>query len=145
MGNSCCAGDDAADRIPGDVQGPADQQDAAPKGSALSLPVAAIGAARARAPAQGAEMVIEFRCLDGTTVSKAFRSRPLGVDFDNTQPIVVKRVKERSLAEASGVQAGWQIAGVNGQDVLPMDFAATHTLLKVATSLLPEANDRPGM
>lgn len=53
--------------------------------------------------------------------SKGFGNTASEVHLDRTQPVVVKQVKEKSAAQDSGAQPGWQVMG---QDMPTMDLAA---------------------
>mmetsp|Transcript_161286 Transcript_161286/g.512546 ORF Transcript_161286/g.512546 Transcript_161286/m.512546 type:complete len:195 (-) Transcript_161286:77-661(-) len=63
--------------------------------------------------------------------------RPLGLDFQRSSPISMKKVRPGSVGESLGVQVGWEIHTVNGEDVRNKSFEYTYRLLKEASAVLP--------
>lgn len=69
--------------------------------------------------AKNDSLVIVFRLLDGSEKSISFghRKPPLGIDFSTTVPVSVKSVKPNSHAVDVGIQPGWVVLSINGENV----------------------------
>mmetsp|Transcript_22154 Transcript_22154/g.40754 ORF Transcript_22154/g.40754 Transcript_22154/m.40754 type:complete len:127 (-) Transcript_22154:146-526(-) len=91
-----------------------------------------------RAPDSGSELVFTFGLPDGKTQDVVFKRRPLGLDFDKSMPLVVRKVHPNQHAEELGVQSGWKILCVNGQSIETATFEECFKLLKEASGRLPE-------
>mmetsp|Transcript_76822 Transcript_76822/g.135400 ORF Transcript_76822/g.135400 Transcript_76822/m.135400 type:complete len:133 (-) Transcript_76822:42-440(-) len=85
-------------------------------------------------PEEPADLVILFKLSDGSFRSMTFSKRPLGLDFNKTVPITMKRVKPNSPAEELGVQRGWEIHAINGISVTHMPFQDAFLMLKKASA-----------
>eukprot|EP00933_Yihiella_yeosuensis_P002073 TRINITY_DN10343_c0_g2_i1.p1 TRINITY_DN10343_c0_g2~~TRINITY_DN10343_c0_g2_i1.p1 ORF type:complete len:154 (+),score=23.40 TRINITY_DN10343_c0_g2_i1:79-540(+) len=83
-------------------------------------------------------LAIRFRLPDHSYRDVVFTQTPLGLDFNKTAPIVMKRVKAGSQGQLLGVQPSWEIHYINGQDVSRADFSSTFELLKQASKVLKE-------
>lgn len=62
--------------------------------------------------------------------------RPLGINFGKKVPMTVKSLEEDSSAKEVGVQKGWQLMKLNGDDVSNQEFQDIVKLLKEATKPL---------
>lgn len=88
--------------------------------------------------ASGHELRLLFRRVDGSQREVKLAKRPLGLDFTMSNPMQVKRVTVGGLSDRLGIQAGWLVVAVNGEDVAEYGFEQTYTKLRVLTSHLPE-------
>merc|ERR1712217_680484 len=66
--------------------------------------------------------LLGFRLADGSVRTVTFNFPPgqtpsLGMDLERTTPIKVKRIVPDSSAARHGVQVGWTIMSVNGEDL----------------------------
>mmetsp|Transcript_66130 Transcript_66130/g.132709 ORF Transcript_66130/g.132709 Transcript_66130/m.132709 type:complete len:136 (+) Transcript_66130:65-472(+) len=76
------------------------------------------------------EMVVGFRTPSGMHHEVTFTRQPLGVNFEESAPVVVYSVHEGSHGEEVGVQAGWEVHFVDGTDVRDKGFQFIYSLLK---------------
>eukprot|EP00443_Scrippsiella_acuminata_P109956 CAMPEP_0115761474 /NCGR_PEP_ID=MMETSP0272-20121206/100523_1 /TAXON_ID=71861 /ORGANISM="Scrippsiella trochoidea, Strain CCMP3099" /LENGTH=231 /DNA_ID=CAMNT_0003207151 /DNA_START=15 /DNA_END=706 /DNA_ORIENTATION=- len=83
-------------------------------------------------------LVIDFLLPDSTKETKKFVRRPLGIDFYKTRPISMKRVQAGSHGKELGIQPGWQVVAVNGEDVAAKEFDYTYRLLRNLAAQLPQ-------
>lgn len=88
--------------------------------------------------AGAATLVINFRLPDGAMQLVTFVRRPLGLDFNRSNPITMKRVQPYSHGDELGVRAGWEIHTVNGEAVAAMTFDYTYNILREVSAQLPE-------
>jgi len=82
-------------------------------------------------------LVIVFGLPDGGTKEVTFERRPLGLDFNKTAPVVINRSRPDSIAEKLGVQAGWTVKFVNGEDMQDQVFSHIVDVMKRISSELP--------
>mmetsp|Transcript_22437 Transcript_22437/g.43046 ORF Transcript_22437/g.43046 Transcript_22437/m.43046 type:complete len:136 (-) Transcript_22437:92-499(-) len=84
------------------------------------------------------QLVIGFILPGDVLRDITFTRRPLGLDFDKMAPIIIKKVQPQSHGESVGVQPGWRLKYVNGEDVSSMTFDAQFDFLrKVSAGLAP--------
>mmetsp|Transcript_56275 Transcript_56275/g.131856 ORF Transcript_56275/g.131856 Transcript_56275/m.131856 type:complete len:129 (-) Transcript_56275:109-495(-) len=119
MGATCCTNSDVA------------------TGESFKVEVAP-AVLEARSADSGSELVFTFGLPDGKTQDVVFQRRPLGLDFDKSMPLVVRKVHPNQHAEELGVQSGWKILRVNGQSIETATFDECFKLLKEASGRLPE-------
>jgi len=101
-------------------------------------------------PVRPGELVLGFRLPNDSVRSIAFGNKkpPLGMDFTMTSPVTVRRVTPGGYAADLGVQQGWSLASINGDNVESM--AATETFSKLSkaagasTDTRSEPEGRPG-
>eukprot|EP00405_Crypthecodinium_cohnii_P009918 CAMPEP_0206428716 /NCGR_PEP_ID=MMETSP0324_2-20121206/5830_1 /ASSEMBLY_ACC=CAM_ASM_000836 /TAXON_ID=2866 /ORGANISM="Crypthecodinium cohnii, Strain Seligo" /LENGTH=145 /DNA_ID=CAMNT_0053894297 /DNA_START=62 /DNA_END=499 /DNA_ORIENTATION=+ len=138
--SGCCSCDDGGDQMQrSEVKGPED--DSPPEIPSVPL----MPAAAAKVPVKPGEVPerapqplrVEFRTLENEERVVLFTQQPLGLDFNKTNPIMMKRVQPGGHGHRLGVRMGWQVIGVNGEDVSMKDFDYTYQLLKQASSALP--------
>eukprot|EP00747_Dinoflagellata_sp_TGD_P165982 gnl/TRDRNA2_/TRDRNA2_188091_c0_seq1.p1 gnl/TRDRNA2_/TRDRNA2_188091_c0~~gnl/TRDRNA2_/TRDRNA2_188091_c0_seq1.p1 ORF type:complete len:183 (+),score=25.71 gnl/TRDRNA2_/TRDRNA2_188091_c0_seq1:130-678(+) len=82
-------------------------------------------------------LAIDFERIDGTAIPITFTRRPLGIDFDQKAPMIVKRVLAGSHAEEVGVLAGWTIRCIDGEETYQRDFTYQYETLMAAADKLP--------
>merc|ERR1719203_615660 len=80
---------------------------------------------------------VEFLLADGSRRSMSFVRRPLGLDFNKATPIVIQRIHPGAHANELGVQPGWQVVGLNGEDVSKMGFDYSYQILRRSAEALP--------
>lgn len=80
-------------------------------------------------------MLIDFEAY-GKTKTVAFRSRPTGLQFGNTVPLVVASVRPSSPASGS-VEIGWVLTAVNGINTAGMDYCSVVQTLNQGLCDLP--------
>mmetsp|Transcript_137456 Transcript_137456/g.342896 ORF Transcript_137456/g.342896 Transcript_137456/m.342896 type:complete len:156 (+) Transcript_137456:114-581(+) len=155
MGAACCSGDDSGEKIVNsEVKACEEPESADQDFPGMQAPPAVAATAQApegspprveapaRAPQEEAyatRLVIEFLLPDGTKESKAFVRRPLGLDFNKSNPITMKRIQPGTHGEELGVQLGWQVVGVNGEDVATKEFDYTYNRLRLLSTQLPQS------
>lgn len=61
--------------------------------------------------------IIEFLAHDGSKQVIEFSKRPLGFEFANKRPMIVDKVLPQSHAANLGVQQGWEITRICGDEV----------------------------
>mmetsp|Transcript_54434 Transcript_54434/g.129726 ORF Transcript_54434/g.129726 Transcript_54434/m.129726 type:complete len:123 (+) Transcript_54434:121-489(+) len=83
-------------------------------------------------------MVLGFECPDGTAKDIVFWRRPMGIDFDKSVPLIVKKVHPSGHAEQQGVEKGWRVVHVNDESLKDLSFEGCFKILKGAASKLPE-------
>eukprot|EP00930_Biecheleria_cincta_P005585 TRINITY_DN106512_c0_g1_i1.p1 TRINITY_DN106512_c0_g1~~TRINITY_DN106512_c0_g1_i1.p1 ORF type:complete len:127 (+),score=29.11 TRINITY_DN106512_c0_g1_i1:60-440(+) len=86
-------------------------------------------------------LVITFDVMDGTTRNMTFTEKPLGLDFSLRLPMSVKRIKENSHGSELGVQLGWTILQIDGED-LPDNFDAALQMIHQKLLRLKEGSRR---
>jgi len=84
-------------------------------------------------------MQIEFVLPGQETRMVTFSKTPLGLDFDKKVPVTMKRVHSGGHGAELGVQAGWLIGAINGQDVKSKDVQYVYELLRSASSSLQKS------
>mmetsp|Transcript_13288 Transcript_13288/g.34246 ORF Transcript_13288/g.34246 Transcript_13288/m.34246 type:complete len:208 (-) Transcript_13288:106-729(-) len=82
-------------------------------------------------------LVIGFQLPDNSIKRVTFTHRPLGLDFNKTNPIQMKRVQTGSQADQLGVKQGWKVHEVNGEVVSYKDFEYSYELLRKISAELP--------
>merc|ERR1719330_1442974 len=82
---------------------------------------------------------VEFQLNDGKRHAVTFVRRPLGLDFNKTNPILMKRVQPGTHGEELGIQPGWRVVAVNDEDVVSREFDYTYNMLKRLSEELPNA------
>lgn len=88
---------------------------------------------------QEAKMEIGFVLPDGSRKELAFCRRPLGCKIGPKLPLFVKTVDQGTSAASMGVQAGWIIRTVNGEDLTGRDFDYSFLQILQAEHSLQEA------
>eukprot|EP00930_Biecheleria_cincta_P085821 TRINITY_DN7518_c0_g1_i2.p1 TRINITY_DN7518_c0_g1~~TRINITY_DN7518_c0_g1_i2.p1 ORF type:complete len:173 (-),score=36.95 TRINITY_DN7518_c0_g1_i2:75-560(-) len=86
-------------------------------------------------PKQKEGLTFTFGLPDGSTKDFLFKTRPIGIQFTKTTPLVVKTVRPDSPAVGS-VELEWEVLQVDGVD-LPAGYEATSKQLKDQVSQLP--------
>lgn len=66
-----------------------------------------------------------------------FMKRPLGLEFEVEAPIRITRVMDKSVSQRLGVQVGWTIQKVNGEDLDGKTFNEQFSQLKRSVERLP--------
>mmetsp|Transcript_66483 Transcript_66483/g.142260 ORF Transcript_66483/g.142260 Transcript_66483/m.142260 type:complete len:127 (+) Transcript_66483:79-459(+) len=79
-----------------------------------------------------------FQSPDGVQHKMTFTSRPVGMTYVNSVPVVIKSVQPGMQAEKSGVKEKWILLSVNGQDIAGTDFSGATSKIKEALMTLPE-------
>eukprot|EP00747_Dinoflagellata_sp_TGD_P198648 gnl/TRDRNA2_/TRDRNA2_71707_c0_seq1.p1 gnl/TRDRNA2_/TRDRNA2_71707_c0~~gnl/TRDRNA2_/TRDRNA2_71707_c0_seq1.p1 ORF type:complete len:198 (+),score=21.35 gnl/TRDRNA2_/TRDRNA2_71707_c0_seq1:166-759(+) len=74
----------------------------------------------------------------GPTWTKLFLRRPLGMDFYKCAPIVIRKIQKNSVAEEIGIEIGWTLVSINGEEVSQQDFACQFAKLKHGSLRLPD-------
>lgn len=99
------------------------------------------------APSSGV-MHLLFETPNGKLHLASFLERPLGLDMHNAigwpgsqdrppEPaMVVKHVQPDSPAAQFGIEAGWLLCEVNGEDVRPLSFDVVQGILQIAAKSL---------
>jgi len=83
-------------------------------------------------------LLVKFKTPDGSIKDVEFKKRPLGLDFNKTNPIEMKRIAAGSEGDRLGVKSGWSVHGVDGEDVTKKEFDYTYNMLRKISSQLPE-------
>lgn len=98
----------------------------------------ALPAERAKTQAEPEEdgLAVDFLAFD-TPKIVYFKSNRLGMSFENSMPLVVKRVALGSAAEVLGVERGWTISAINGIPLEGRSWKEALEMLKVGASVLP--------
>eukprot|EP00401_Gymnodinium_catenatum_P054929 CAMPEP_0117511760 /NCGR_PEP_ID=MMETSP0784-20121206/28676_1 /TAXON_ID=39447 /ORGANISM="" /LENGTH=201 /DNA_ID=CAMNT_0005307447 /DNA_START=141 /DNA_END=746 /DNA_ORIENTATION=+ len=88
------------------------------------------------------ETQVEFTFVNAGEGPKVvvFREKPIGLEFTKKTPLTVKKVKPGSFAAASGVEIGWVLTAVNGQDISSMATVVSMQLILVSCEVLAPAN-----
>eukprot|EP00401_Gymnodinium_catenatum_P055655 CAMPEP_0117538386 /NCGR_PEP_ID=MMETSP0784-20121206/42453_1 /TAXON_ID=39447 /ORGANISM="" /LENGTH=184 /DNA_ID=CAMNT_0005335001 /DNA_START=30 /DNA_END=584 /DNA_ORIENTATION=- len=68
-----------------------------------------------------------------------FEKLPIGLDFLKRMPLAVRTVKPGSFAAACGVESGWVLAAINGQDIRTMAVVEAMQLIKASGQALAPA------
>lgn len=91
----------------------------------------------ARPTLQSLEIVFEAGS-DGRQVPVIFAKKPLGFEFEMIEPITVKHIQEDCVARRHGLEVGWVIKKVAGEDLSAMAFVDQVELLKKSVHSLPD-------
>jgi len=84
-------------------------------------------------------MTLRFKTINQDFVDKVWSSRPLGLDYpNNMSPIVIQTVKPDRNGEALGVQSGWTVMAVNGEDVAGKSFEYIDGLMRKCAGALKQ-------
>eukprot|EP00929_Paragymnodinium_shiwhaense_P003262 TRINITY_DN103703_c0_g1_i1.p1 TRINITY_DN103703_c0_g1~~TRINITY_DN103703_c0_g1_i1.p1 ORF type:complete len:301 (-),score=65.06 TRINITY_DN103703_c0_g1_i1:414-1316(-) len=67
-----------------------------------------------------------------------FQKKPLGFNFMMTSPITVRRVTNDSVAQRHGIQPGWKVRGIAGEDVSEVKVEKQYARLKELVDALPQ-------
>lgn len=86
---------------------------------------------------QSLEVVFEAGS-DGREVPVVFSKKPLGFEFDMIAPIKVKAIQEECVARRHGVEVGWVVKKVAGEDLSSRSFTEQVELLKKCVYSLPD-------
>jgi len=79
---------------------------------------------------------IVFGTADGREEARLFSHQPLGIQFGNSMPIVVKSVHLGGQAQQLGIQRSWKVHSINGLSLATMSFCeAVKTLAGPVTAL----------
>lgn len=112
-----------------------------PPPPSIPMPVPARSARTPELPSGGAageagNLVVGFLLPDGSRRVVDFGSRkpPLGMDFDKSIPITVKKIKPGLHAEELGILSGWQITHINDDSVEGKTAVEVFNMMKLATS-----------
>lgn len=68
-----------------------------------------------------------------------FTTRPIGLDLTRKHPVHVKSVAPRSSGRLLGVQPGWLVLNICGEDVSASNFEQVVELLREAVRTLPQS------
>mmetsp|Transcript_101385 Transcript_101385/g.292185 ORF Transcript_101385/g.292185 Transcript_101385/m.292185 type:complete len:139 (-) Transcript_101385:207-623(-) len=135
MGAACCSDHPAGHIMVSELKDFGDPVNLTPMDSGfVEMPWAV-----AKAPVPGwtpPALQVTFMRQDGSLASVTFMRQPLGVSFGGHAPIVIKRVVPGSHGEELGVQPGWRVVAVNGNDVSHLDFGNIYERLRHASSML---------
>jgi len=90
-------------------------------------------------PVPSVEIVFEVK---GREKRFQFMSKPLGAEFSKrrTGPTKVSKVHAGSYASKLGVEVGWDVKSVDGEDVREKTFQQTQAAIIHAVMLLPATN-----
>lgn len=77
-----------------------------------------------------------------TEVPVVFWKKPLGFDCEVVAPIKVKSIKEDCPARRSGVEVGWIVKKVGGNDIMSLEIDMQIKLLKDSVAALPDVDYR---
>lgn len=75
----------------------------------------------------------------GTKRSILFCQKPLGMEFWQRQPVKVTGFKQKSHAQELGVQKGWVLVSIGGQDVKSWKCNEVYSLLQDRVTILPDS------
>lgn len=81
-------------------------------------------------------MVIGFLLPDDSQRSITFTRTPLGMDFAMHSPVEVKSIKPGSHAQELGVESGWAVISVNGNDTSGLNARDVFARLKLGSGAL---------
>lgn len=96
-------------------------------------------------PLQNAEQTFtiefgrRFSDDDGVANIIVFKKAPLGINFENRMPLVVKKVLLGGQAEVMGVEKGWVIKSLNGESTEGIDYPKAMEIIKEGMASLPKA------
>merc|ERR1719482_1918490 len=93
------------------------------------------------APGPGTTLVFD---AGGTQISVLITSVPLGIVFQSTAPLMVKRVEPGSSAERAGVQPDWIFKAIGGKSLDGLSYADALGLLKAELAVVPTVADAVG-
>mmetsp|Transcript_109599 Transcript_109599/g.172830 ORF Transcript_109599/g.172830 Transcript_109599/m.172830 type:complete len:149 (-) Transcript_109599:72-518(-) len=80
---------------------------------------------------------ITFRTKTGENKTITLEKSPFGMTYaTNKFPVVITKFTTGSIAQSLGVQIGWEIMAINGNDVSAEDFATVDALLREASKRL---------
>jgi hypothetical protein len=79
---------------------------------------------------------MEFQVPGEENREVVFSCRPLGMDFSKTMPATIKGTSAGSHAESLGVQAGWIIIKINGEDTSNLEIPGLIEKMKLACKSL---------
>uniref|UniRef100_A0A7S1QVZ0 PDZ domain-containing protein n=1 Tax=Alexandrium catenella TaxID=2925 RepID=A0A7S1QVZ0_ALECA len=83
------------------------------------------------------EMTFDTGATDASSKTLVFMKRPLGLEFEVEAPIRITKVADKSVSQRLGVQVGWRIIKVNGEDLDGKTFAEQFAQLKKSVKALP--------
>mmetsp|Transcript_89735 Transcript_89735/g.141693 ORF Transcript_89735/g.141693 Transcript_89735/m.141693 type:complete len:150 (-) Transcript_89735:31-480(-) len=142
---ACCNNDSTGAKDIESVANANDKEGGKPAASSSSKPNAPPPSSQAApdmaAPKQtnaSEGFVIEFRDNDSQAVKKAFTKKPLGMTFDNKVPLVVRDVKEDSVAAELGIKVGWEFKVIGGVSLEGKEFNECLSLIQTGVQSLPE-------
>jgi C-terminal processing protease CtpA/Prc len=81
---------------------------------------------------------LKFRTPQGEVIEKVIETKPLGVHFKRTAPIVVAKLLSGLPGEKVGVLPGWTLIMIGDTDVQGMEYDPAQKLLKSEAAKLPE-------
>lgn len=84
---------------------------------------------------------VEFALPDGSHKEFTFHTRPLGCEIEKTVPITIKTVHPEANAAKVGVQVGWVVRCINGEDVTRREFKEIVNMLRKAECIVPPQDD----
>jgi hypothetical protein len=93
------------------------------------------------APGPGTTLVFD---AGGTQISVLITSVPLGIVFQSTAPLMVKKVEPGSSAERAGVQPDWIFKAIGGKSLDGLSYADALGLLKAELAVVPTVADAMG-
>mmetsp|Transcript_84183 Transcript_84183/g.146194 ORF Transcript_84183/g.146194 Transcript_84183/m.146194 type:complete len:166 (+) Transcript_84183:130-627(+) len=81
--------------------------------------------------------VVAFATPSGETKETCFKTKPLGLTFDNKVPLIISEIRPGEQAEALGLQLGWEFKVVAGTDISGKEFHECLALLRKEVDKLP--------
>lgn len=83
------------------------------------------------------KVTMVFQLPDDTTKEVEFRQRPLGLKYSMSAPPTILEVNPQGRANALGVEVGWKVKSVCGEDLINMEAKDVNELLCQRCSVLP--------
>jgi len=83
------------------------------------------------------QLTVIFCTRNGNEETKVFTERPLGMQFPNRMPIVIRRIREGSQAQQLGVEVGWTMHSVGCTPLAGMTISQACTMLRESSGPLP--------
>mmetsp|Transcript_52404 Transcript_52404/g.94068 ORF Transcript_52404/g.94068 Transcript_52404/m.94068 type:complete len:287 (-) Transcript_52404:4-864(-) len=84
------------------------------------------------------DLEIVFESANSVERAVTFSKKPLGFEFNRVAPIQVSRIKDNASAQRHGIEVGWVIKRVAGEDMTGKSFGEQYALLKRCVTQLPD-------
>lgn len=82
-------------------------------------------------------VVIVFETENGSKVEHTFTKRPLGMEWQKQAPLTLARAVPGTAAGEKGLQPGWTVMTINGENIAQSDYEGASATLKSAVLRLP--------
>mmetsp|Transcript_37967 Transcript_37967/g.80729 ORF Transcript_37967/g.80729 Transcript_37967/m.80729 type:complete len:119 (+) Transcript_37967:107-463(+) len=79
---------------------------------------------------------LQFQATDFSKHDITIASKPVGLTYVNEVPIVISKVAPGGRAEQAGVQVGWTLLSVNGEEIRGRTFEQFVEMMKPALDAL---------